>query len=153
MKRFWLLKSEPGCYSIQDLERDGQTFWDGIRNYQARNMLRDDIQAEDLCLFYHSNASPSAVAGLCRVVNAGSPDMTQFDPTSEHPDPESDPKNPRWYGIDIAFQEKFAVEISLEQLRQHPGLSRMELLKKGSRLSVMPVRKEEFEIVCGMGRR
>jgi predicted RNA-binding protein with PUA-like domain len=149
--RYWLLKTEPGCYGIDHLQNDKTTFWSGIRNYQARNMLRDQMQMGDVCLFYHSNANPSAVAGVCEVVKEGSPDPTQFDTTDEHYDGESDPHNPRWFGVEVAYRYTFARPVSIQEMRNNPTLSQMKLLEKGSRLSVLPVEKAEFEEVLRMG--
>ena len=111
---FWLMKSEPGCYSIDDLKQDKTTHWDGVRNYQARNMMRDDMKKKDLVLFYHSNAKPTGIAGIAEVIKEGYPDHTAMDPNSEHPDPKSTPDNPRWYMVDIRFKKKFNSIISLQ---------------------------------------
>lgn len=144
---YWLVKSEPNCYSIDDLQRDGTTYWDGVRNYQARNLLRDQIKCNDQVLFYHSNAKPPGIIGIARVIKEGYPDHTAFDPHSDHPDLDTTPENPRWYMIDIAFKEKFDRLISLEELKAHPELNGMTLLKKGNRLSVMPVRADHWNMI------
>src|SRR4051812_44163584 len=106
--RYWLLKTEPGCYGIEDLKRDETTSWGGIRNYQARNMLRDQMKRGDRCLFYHSNAEPAAAVGVCEVVKEGYGDPTQFDPKDDHYDPDSDPRDPRWYCVDVSYESTFA---------------------------------------------
>ncbi len=147
MAKFWLLKSEPGCYSISDLKRDKQTFWSGIRNYQARNYMRDAMAVGDGILFYHSNASPSGIAGLATVCKAAHPDRTALDPKDDHYDPKSSEKNPIWMMVDIAYQSTFSNLISLEQLHRYPELSGMVVLQKGSRLSVMPVEEAHFKFI------
>jgi predicted RNA-binding protein with PUA-like domain len=151
-KRFWLLKSEPGTYSIDDLERDTSTSWEGVRNYQARNFLRDDARVGDLVLFHHSNADPVGVAGIAKVVRAGYPDPFQFDKRNKYFDPKSKPENPTWITIDVGFVEKFAEVVSLATLKAMPGLEKMVVTQRGSRLSVQPVTKDEFEIVRKLGR-
>lgn len=150
-KRYWLMKTEPSVYSIDDLERDGSTCWDGVRNYQARNFMRDEMKKGDMILFYHSNANPPGVAGLARIVEEGYPDHTAFDKTDKHYDPKSSPDSPRWFMVDVEFVEKFSEPIPLKQLGETPGLEEM-VVNKRSRLSVQPVRPEEFEIVCKLGR-
>lgn len=154
-RRYWLFKSEPDVYSIADLEADTNqtTFWDGVRNYQARNMLRDDIQPGDRVLFYHSNAKPPAVAGLATVVRGGYPDFTAWDPASAHPDPKSTAENPTWYMADIRFDEAFPHPLPLDVLRGVAGLEKMELLRKGSRLSIQPVTKAEFDLVVKTAKK
>ena len=151
--RFWLMKVEPDAYSIDDLERDGTTSWEGVRNYQARNFLRDQMQVGDKVLFYASNAAPSGVTGLAEIVRAGYPDRTAW--TKGHPyfDPASTESAPVWYMVDIAFVEKFPGTVSLDTLKTTPGLEDMVVTRKGSRLSVQPVTREEFAIVSRLGRR
>ena len=152
-RRYWLLKSEPETFSIADLERaPGQTtFWDGVRNYQARNLLRDEIKVGDGVLFYHSSADPPAVAGTAEVVGAGAPDPTQFDARSSHRDPDSPPGDPRWFGVTIKLGRVFGRAIPLPELRAHPALKEMVLLRKGSRLSVQPVSAKEWETIVKLG--
>ncbi len=150
-RRCWLVKSEPGTYSIDDLRRDGATFWSGIRNYQARNFLRDDVRRGDEVLFYHSSASPPGVAGLARVASDARPDETALDPDSAGYDPKASADEPRWYGVDIAFVERFGEIVPLARLRRTPGLEDM-LVARNSRLSVQPVTPAEFEIVRALGR-
>jgi len=151
-KRYWLLKSEEGVYSIRDLERDGTTHWEGIRNYEARNLLRDEMKAGDGVLFYHSNAKPPGVAGLATVARAGYPDHFAFDEKSRYYDPRSDPNDPVWFMVDVAFDEAFVEVVSLEEIRATPDLAGMVLLKR-SRLSVQPVSGEEFRLIRKMGRK
>jgi len=152
--RYWLMKSEPATFSIQHLARAPRqtTFWDGVRNYQARNLLRDDIKVGDGVLFYHSSADPPAVAGTATVVEAGHPDPTQFDPKSDHHDPDSSPDEPRWYGVDIKLAALFARPIPLDELRQMPALKNMVLLQR-SRLSVQPVTAAEWKAIVNRGSR
>jgi predicted RNA-binding protein with PUA-like domain len=152
-KRYWLIKSEPGTYSIDDLERDGATCWEGVRNYQARNMMRDEMRVGDLALFHHSSAKPAGVAGVARVCRESYPDDTAFDPESRYHDPKSSPDDPRWMMVDVEFVEKFPRVVSLEEMRGTKGLEEMPVLKRGMRLSVMPVTKAQFEIVRGLGRK
>ena len=153
-KRYWLVKSEPHCFSIDDLAaaKNQTTFWDGVRNYQARNTLRDEMQQGDLVIFYHSNAKPPAVAGVAQVVREGYPDHTAFDPRSDHFDPKSKPDNPTWFMIDLQFAEKFPREIPLDELRQHSSLAGMVLLQRGSRLSVQPVSPNEFKSILKLAK-
>ncbi len=147
--RHWLLKTEPESFSITDLAESPKqtTYWDGVRNYQARNFMRDQMQVGDRVLFYHSNAEPPAVVGVAEVVSEAYPDHTAWDPTNHHYDPASTRENPVWQMIDVRFVEAFAEPLSLDLLRQAAGLEEMELLRKGSRLSVQPVSAEEFRIV------
>ena len=151
MPRNWLLKSEPGVYSIEHLRRDGRTHWEGVRNYQARNFLRDDAQPGDNVLFYHSNADPPGVAGLARVARGGYPDRAALDPQSEYYDPKATEEDPRWYVIDVEFVEALPNFVPLDLLRETPGLEKMLVINK-SRLSVQPVTDAEFEIVVRLGR-
>lgn len=147
--KHWLLKTEPESFSIQDLQNAPHqtTFWDGVRNYQARNTLRDDMKLGDRVLFYHSNADPPAIVGLARVVQEGYPDHTSWDETNHHYDPGSTPQNPRWYMVDIQLELIFDKPLGLDQLRTVKSLAKMELLRKGSRLSVQPVTAAEFKQV------
>lgn len=150
-KQFWLMKSEPGAYSIDDLERDGRTHWDGVRNYQARNFMRDRMKVGDGVLFYHSSAKPPGVAGLARVVKTAYPDDSAQDPKSRYFDPKASPEDPRWFMVDIGFVEKFAQLVPLDTLKETQGLEEM-LVTRRSRLSVQPVAPREFEIVSRLGR-
>jgi predicted RNA-binding protein with PUA-like domain len=151
-KRYWLMKSEPSVYSIDDLARDGRTHWDGVRNYQARNFMRDQMKLGDEVLFYHSNAEPPGVVGIARVVREGYPDHTARDPNSKYYDPKASEEDPRWFMVDVEFVEKFDEIVSLDTLKSTPGLENMLVTKK-SRLSVQPVTEREFEIVRRLGRR
>ena len=150
--RHWLIKSEPEVYSIDDLRRDGHTGWDGVRNYQARNWMRDDMKEGDLVLFHHSNAEPPAVAGLARVCGPPLPDPTQFDPADPHYDPKATLEVPRWIMAQVAFVERFETPVGLPRLKADPSLEGMELLKRGSRFSVQPVSPEHFARVLELGR-
>jgi predicted RNA-binding protein with PUA-like domain len=147
--KYWLLKTEPESFSIQDLQDAPKqtTFWDGVRNYQARNTLRDDMKIGDRVLFYHSNADPPAIVGVAKVVKEGYPDHTAWDETNHHFDPGSTPEKPRWYMVDIQLERIFARPLGLDHLRTVKALAKMELLRKGSRLSVQPVTAEEFKEV------
>ena len=151
-RRYWLFKSEPSAYSFDDLVADGVAEWDGIRNYQARNLLRDEVQEGDGVLFYHSNAKPMAVVGTATVVRSGYPDHTAWDPDSEHPDPKSTPEKPLWFMVDIKAEQRFAHPVTMEEMRRAPALEQMTLLRQG-RLSVQPVTAEEWESVLDMGSK
>ena len=151
---YWLMKSEPDCYSIDDLKKDKVTMWDGTRNYQVRNMMRDDMRVGDLVLFYHSNAgSENGVVGVMKVVKKAYPDPTQFDPKSDHPDPKSDPENPRWLCVDVRFVEKLPHLVSLSEIKLDPAFTGMPLVKKGNRLSVFPVNKKHFDKIIALGKK
>jgi predicted RNA-binding protein with PUA-like domain len=152
-RRYWLVKSEADCFSWDDLWKSPKrtTFWDGVRNYQARNMLRDDFKKGDLVFFYHSNSDPNEIVGVAEVVREGYPDHTAFDPKEQHFDPKSDPEKPTWYMVDLRAKERFKRPLTLAELRKVPGLEKMELLRKGSRLSVQPVSKKEWEIIYELG--
>jgi predicted RNA-binding protein with PUA-like domain len=147
----WLMKSEPGDYSIDDLERDAKTYWDGVRNYQARNLMRDRMEIGDRVLFYHSNAKPPGVVGVAEVVSEAYPDHTQFDPRDPHFDAKSDPENPRWMMVDVEFVEKLPRIVGLPELRTYPELAEMVLLNR-SRLSVQPVGEDEFAFIVARSR-
>ena len=146
-RRYWLFKSEPGSYSFEDLERDGRTHWDGVRNYQARNLLRDDVAVGDGVLFYHSNARPLAIMGLARVVRAGYPDHTAFEPGARAYDPKSDPARPTWYMVDIEPAGALPEPLTRERLSGVAALEQMMLLRRGARLSVQPVTPAEWRCV------
>ena len=149
MPNYWLMKSEPSCFSIEDLINSPQqtTPWDGVRNYQARNFMRDQMQIGDLVFFYHSNCQPPGIIGIAEIVKTAYPDFTAWDPHSEHPDPNSTPENPRWFMVNIKFKQKFKHIISLEQLKKDPRLKNMQLLRKGNRLSVLPITQHEWNII------
>ncbi|WP_237607555.1 EVE domain-containing protein [Roseimaritima sediminicola] len=150
--RYWLMKTEPGTYSIDDLvaERDQTTCWEGVRNYQARNLLRDEIHEGDRVLFYHSACAQPAVVGTATVVRGGYPDHFSWDRRSKYFDEKSTPENPRWFMVDIRLDKVFDAPVTLAELRGRADLEGMELLRKGSRLSVQPVRKKEFDTVLKM---
>lgn len=144
--KLWLMKSEPDVYSLDDLARDGTECWEGVRNYQARNFMRD-MAVGDLALFYHSNAKPPGVAGVCRISREAYPDDTQFDKKSKYYDPKSKKEDPRWSMVDVTFVEKFPEEVSLQALKDDAALEGMGVIQKGSRLSVQPVEKKHFKRV------
>jgi predicted RNA-binding protein with PUA-like domain len=152
-RKYWLMKSEPGAYSIQDLEKDGETCWEGVRNYQARNLMRDELAVGDLALFHHSSANPPGVAGIARVSKNAYPDHYAFDIKSKYFDPKSKPENPAWMMVDVEFVETFDGVVSLADLKAEPELSEMVVIKRGMRLSIQPVTKQEFETVRKMGRK
>ena len=145
------MKSEPNEYSIADLQRDGHTYWDGVRNYQARNFMRDDMQVGDEIFFYHSNAQPMGIYGVAKVVREAYPDHTAFDPSDKHFDPKSDPANPTWMMVDVGYVGTFKEPITLATLKQTPKLEKMLVIQRGSRLSVQPVTPEEWDIVMRLG--
>ena len=146
----WLMKSEPHAYSWEQLVEDGSTHWDGVRNYQARNLMRDDMSVGDLVLFYHSNCKPPHIAGVARVSKEAYPDFTAQDPSSKYFDPKATAENPRWVMVDIEAVSKLG-PVSLPELRANPSLEDMPLLRRGQRLSVQPVSEGHFEAVCLMG--
>ena len=149
-RKYWLFKSEPTAYSIEDLaaEPDKTTYWDGVRNYQARNMLRDEIKVGDRVLFYHSNAKPMAVVGTMRVVKAGYPDFSAWDETDEcHYDPKSDPNNPTWFMVDCKLIKQFKTPVTRDMLKEDAETAGMMVLARGSRLSIQPVTEEEWNAV------
>jgi predicted RNA-binding protein with PUA-like domain len=147
---YWLFKSEPESYSYADLERDGSTGWSGVRNYQARNFLRDSVKVGDGVLYYHSNADPAAVAGIAEVTEAGHPDPSAFDPDSDYYDPKSKHDAPVWFQVTIKPLRPVDPPLSLARLREVPALAGMELLRKGSRLSVQPVTDAEWDAVLDL---
>lgn len=152
-QRCWLMKCEPSAYTIDDLARDGTTSWEGVRNFQARNFLRDQMQVGDPVLFYASNADPSGVTGLATIARAGYPDPFAWKKGHKYFDEGSSKDKPIWYAVDIAFVEKFPEIVSLETLKQTKGLETMVVTQKGSRLSVQPVTRAEYDIVARLGRR
>ena len=150
MVRYWLMKSEPHVYPFSQLVEDGSTHWDGVRNYQARNMMRDDLKLGDMVLFYHSNTKPPHVAGIARVSREGYQDHTSWDPDSKYYDEKSSPENPRWIMVDIEAVQEIE-KVSLVEIKANPALEGMPLVQKGQRLSVQPVSKEQYEEICRMG--
>ena len=149
MARCWLMKSEPDVYSIDDLKRDGSTCWEGVRNYQARNLMRE-MEVGDAVLFYHSNAKPPGVAGLARVARTAYPDHFSWDPAHKYYDPKSTADEPRWWMVDVEYVDTLPHLVALDQLKAEPALEDMVVTKR-SRLSVQPVRQEEYEAVVRMG--
>jgi predicted RNA-binding protein with PUA-like domain len=151
---YWLIKSEPDVFSIGDLAKakGRTTHWEGVRNYQARNFLRS-MRTKDLCLFYHSNAEPSAVAGVVQVVREAYPDPGAWDPKSDYHDPKASPQNPVWSMVDVKLVEMFPREVPLDELRTVKALSGMELLRRGSRLSVSPVTPAQFRTIEALGHK
>ena len=151
---YWLLKSEPNDYSIDDLKRDKVEPWDGTRNYQVRNMMRDDMKIGDICIFYHSNSgNETGCVGTMKIVSEAYPAPTQFDPKSSHPDPKSDPENPRWLCVDVQFVSKFMRTVTLEEIKNNKLFSDMRLVMKGNRLSVMPISKKHFDGVVKLSKK
>ena len=152
--KYWLMKSEPGEFSIDDLEAapGGETFWDGVRNYQARNFMRDDMKVGDGVLYYHSNCPETGVVGIATVCREAYPDHTAFDPEDKHFDAKSDPDNPRWCMVDIRFERKFKRVILLRELRRYADgpLADMLLLRRGNRLSITPVTAGEWDFILSL---
>ncbi|HJL92722.1 MAG TPA: EVE domain-containing protein [Woeseiaceae bacterium] len=147
---YWLMKSEPDVYSIDDLKKDKREPWDGIRNYQVRNMFRDQMKIGDLAFFYHSNCKPPAVAGIMSIASKAYPDATQFDPKSRYFDGKSDPENPRWLLVDVKYKRKLKREITLSELKEHKKLQDFRLNQRGNRLSVIPVTKKEWNLILNL---
>lgn len=146
---FWLFKTEPDVFGIDHLQaRPNQTeMWDGVRNYQARNFLRDQVKLGDLVFIYHSSCKNIGIAGMAEVVREAYPDPTQFNPESKYFDPKSSPENPRWVALDIRFKQKFADVLALKTIKQIPQITELGLVKKGHRLSIMPVTAEEWQVL------
>ena len=153
--KYWLMKSEPNAFSIDDLKNcpKQQDHWDGVRNYQARNMMRDDMKKGDLILFYHSNCNPPGIVGTATVVKEAIVDHTALDPKDPHFDPKSNPNNPHWMMVTIRYQQKFKQPITLPQLKNSPALKDMLILRKGNRLSITPVTKQEWEFIINLATR
>ena len=147
--KYWIMKSEPDVFGIDDLaKRPRKTeHWDGIRNYQVRNMLRDDMQKGDEAFFYHSSCKEPGIAGIIRIVKAAYPDHTAFDPDSKYHDPKSDPENPRWLMVDVQLVRKFTRIIGLPELRSHPALADLLILRRGNRLSITPISKKHWDYI------
>lgn len=144
----WLIKSEPDDFSIDDMEAAGTEHWDGIRNYQARNFIRDDMQVGDKVFFYHSNCKPPGIVGICEVASGPYPDHTAFDPNEKHFDPKSTPENPRWIMVDMKFLRRTKRLISLQELKEHAELLEdFPLTRRGNRLSIMPVTREHWDFI------
>ena len=151
-KRYWLMKSEPDAFSIDDLQRVGTEPWNGVRNYQARNFMRDGMKVGDGVLFYHSNAKVPGIAGVARVASAAYPDATQFDPKSDYYDPKATREQPRWFLVDVAFDRKLKRLIPLEEIRQHTDAlgEGFALTARGSRLSVFPVTAAQWKLLLSL---
>ncbi|MDZ7791638.1 MAG: EVE domain-containing protein [Xanthomonadales bacterium] len=148
---YWLMKSEPDVFGIDDLERVGSEPWDGVRNYQARNFMRDDMKVGDKIFFYHSNCKEPGIVGIAEVASKPYPDPTQFDPDSKYHDPKSDPDDPRWMLVDVKFKRRTKRTISLREVKEHAdALDGLPLVRKGNRLSVMPVDKAHWDYIMGM---
>jgi predicted RNA-binding protein with PUA-like domain len=152
--KYWLMKSEPDVFSFQDLKKRPHKTepWNGVRNYQARNFMRDEMKIGDLILFYHSSCEVPGVAGLAKVKTKAYPDSTQFDKKSEYYDPKATVENPRWFLVDVSFEADLKCFVPLEDLKKHPQLSQMRLMQKGNRLSILPVAQEEFEFILKLGK-
>lgn len=149
---FWLFKSEPSVYSIDDLARDGRERWDGVRNYQARNFMRDAMQVGDDIMYYHSSCAAPAAVGIARVSAAAVADSTQFDRDSEYYDSAATPEKPRWWCVEIAFVEKFTQPVTLASMRTLPALADMKLLARGNRLSILPLSPKHWRVLCSAAR-
>jgi predicted RNA-binding protein with PUA-like domain len=154
-RRYWLMKSDPDTFGLAHLAKspDQTTCWDGVRNYQARNLLRDEVRVGDRVLFYHSQVQPPAVVAVARVTRGGYADPTQFDRRSRYHDPKSDRADPRWYAVDIRLERELERAVTLPEMRAQAGLGEMVLLRKGSRLSVQPVTRGEWGIVMKLAKR
>ena len=150
--KYWLLKSEPDAFSLEDLKKcPNQTEpWDGIRNYQARNLMRDEMKVGDQAFFYHSRQAEPAIVGTVRIVREAYPDHTSWDPSSKYFDEKSSAENPRWLMMDVQFESEFSRPVTLKELRSVPELKEMFLLRKGMRLSVQPVTEEEFQLILAI---
>jgi len=147
---YWLIKSEPVEFSIDDLQRVMVEPWDGVRNYQARNLLRDQMKLGDLIFFYHSNCTIPGIVGIAKVAAEGYPDCNAWNCEDKHYDPKSTPENPRWYRIDVAFVRKTARILTLQELKTYPQLAQMPLVRRGNRLSVMPVNPEQWQFILNL---
>jgi predicted RNA-binding protein with PUA-like domain len=152
---YWLMKSEPDVFGIDHLKsRPRKTeHWDGVRNYQARNMMRDEMKKGDLVFFYHSNCAEPGIVGIMKVVREGYPDHTAFDPQQKYYDPKSDPDNPRWYMVDVQYQRNTRRLISLAELKQHKELQDCPLVRKGNRLSIMPITRQQWDLILQLEQR
>ncbi|PPC91101.1 MAG: EVE domain-containing protein [Methylobacter sp.] len=150
--KYWLMKSEPSTFGIDDLiNKPAQTeHWDGVRNYQARNMMRDDMKVGDRSFFYHSNCELPGIVGIMEIVREGYPDFTQFDPGNVHFDPKSKRENPTWMMVDVKFVRKLSRTISLQELKQVPELAELALVRRGNRLSVMSVTEQEWDLILAL---
>jgi predicted RNA-binding protein with PUA-like domain len=145
--QYWLMKSEPDVFSIDDLAQKKVTLWDGVRNYQARNFMMNNMKLNDVVLFYHSNAEPPGIAGLAKISRLAQPDPSQFNKKSEYYDAAATAEKPRWFCVEVAFVKKFKKLLSLEEIRDTKALQSMLVIKKGQRLSIQPVTKAEFDVI------
>lgn len=152
--KYWLIKSEPEVFSIDDLAKakNQTTYWDGVRNYQARNFIRDEMKIGDKVIFYHSNSEPPGAAGICEIVKEGYPDFTAFDPDDLHYDPKSKKDSPTWIMVDVKFIKKIDKLVSISLIRENKKLQKIQLLQRGNRLSVMPLTRTEFDELVKMGK-
>lgn len=152
MPNYWLMKSEPGEFSIDDLKKLGPETepWDGVRNYQARNMMRDEMKPGDQVFFYHSACEQPGIVGIMKIAGESHPDPTAFDPKDKHFDPKSDQGNPRWFLVDVKFVRKLKRTISLSELKEHDAIADMVLLRRGNRLSIMPVSKNDWNYILAL---
>jgi predicted RNA-binding protein with PUA-like domain len=146
----WLMKSEPDVYGIDDLKKARRDCWDGVRNYQVRNMMRDEMRKGDLAFFYHSNCKEPGIAGIMTIARAGYPDPTQFDSDEKYFDPKSDPEEPRWLMVDVRYKRKLKRTITLQELKTHEELAELALLRRGNRLSVMQVTEQQWEYILSL---
>lgn len=152
--KYWLMKSEPDTYSIDDLAATkGPAIWEGCRNYTVRNFMKNEMEPGDMAFFYHSSCTPAGIVGTMEIMSGSKPDPTQFDPKSDYYDPKSKPERPIWLVVDVEFREKFPRMVTLAELRTIPGLEKMLVVRKGQRLSVMPVSKEEWDIVMAEAKK
>jgi predicted RNA-binding protein with PUA-like domain len=147
---YWLMKSEPDEYSIDSLARAGNGSWDGVRNYQARNMIRDQMRPGDLAFFYHSSCAIPAIVGIMSITSVGYADTSAFDPRSPYYDPASTAENPRWYRVDVRFKRKLKRDITLQELKSQPLLAGLPLIRRGNRLSVMPITAEHWHYILSL---
>lgn len=143
--QYWLMKSEPDVYGLDDLKKEKVDHWDGIRNFQARNFMRDRMQKGDLAFFYHSNCEEPGIAGIMKISRTAYPDFTAFDRKQKYYDAKSDPASPRWYMVDVRYVRKLKRYVTLRELKSYPALADMRLLKKGNRLSILPIEKKEWD--------
>jgi len=152
--QYWLMKSEPEVFGIEHLEKSPKqtTHWDGVRNYQVQNMMRDEMRKGDLAFFYHSNCKQPGIVGVMEVVREGYPDHTAFDPDDPHFDPKSDPDKPRWYMVDVKFRERFPRTVTLAEMRESPVLQDMLILRRGNRLSVTPITATEWKHIVKLAK-
>lgn len=147
---YWLMKTEPDVFSIDDLKEQKTSPWEGVRNYQARNFMRDEMKKGDMVLIYHSNAKPPGVAGIATVSKESYPDYFAWDKKSKYFDAKCDPENPRWFMVDVKFKKKFKSLISLSDLKEYKQLNDLLILRKGNRLSITPVTKKDFEFIANL---